>query len=188
MRVHTEQLWRIWAAFCCSVTNWADYGAQNAVIFHVKLKALARSLSKRDNFSKPSVTAANVKAFMASLDPEPNSKLLPFVGERTAVTSSELVRALQRNGYSDENARQLIRRHSNANGIWRSEGMKLARGERLFARSSFVSQSAFLTAVGAKLAQTSRQGLARCLSVLGRMHVLNKIEVLRLLAVGSGTR
>lgn len=120
---------------------------------------------------------------MRKTEQQANGRLLPFVPEFAVVTSSELIHSLRNKGYSDENARQLIRRHSKSKEIWRSENLKLARGERLFARSGFLGSGKFFTAVASKLGQTSRHGLARLLTVLGRVHVLNRIEVVRLLAV-----
>ena len=111
------------------------------------------------------------------------SKLSPHISGRRLLTSSELVARLQGQGLSEQNARQFIRRHSNVNGVWRSEKLRLARDERLFADSSFVGCPDFYVAVGKKLMETSRQGLGRCLIALGKVHILNKIEAMRLLAV-----
>lgn len=70
-----------------------------------------------------------------------------------------------------------------SNGFWRSENLRLARDERVFATATTVGTPGFLAAVGDKPRQAGRLGIARCLAALGQFHVLHKIEVLRFLAV-----
>lgn len=110
-------------------------------------------------------------------------QLTRYIRGSQVVSSSELIRLLQHDGLTEDNARQFIRRQAKANGIWRSEKLKLARGERLFADSTLVGKPEFFVAIGDKLRQTSRYGLVRCLDAIAKLHVLNKIDLLRLLAV-----
>ncbi len=103
------------------------------------------------------------------------------------LTSSQLILRLQKAGHTKENARQIIRRRAQAGDLWRSEKLRLARGERLFADPSLVGKPEFFLAIGDKLQQTTRHGVARCITALGQIHVLHKIDVLRLLAVSPET-
>jgi hypothetical protein len=99
------------------------------------------------------------------------------------LTSSELIQRLCQSGLFQDNARQSIRRHAELSGVWRSSNLRLPRNERLFALAAFRENKAFFGAIGKKLQAANRQALARCLSVLERRPALNKVDVLRLLAV-----
>jgi hypothetical protein len=109
------------------------------------------------------------------------------LSEQEVLTSSELILRLQNLGHTGESARQIIRRRAQAGDLWRSNKLRLPRGERLFADPVFHGKPEFFIAIGNKLQQTSRHGLARCISALGQSHVLHKIDVLRLLAVSPKT-
>src|SRR5688500_11545194 len=98
-------------------------------------------------------------------------------------TSSELIELLGKSGVTGDNARQIIRRRAKADGLWRSEKLRLANNERLFAGASTLKTPGFLMSVSEKLGRTKRKGMARCVAALSERHVLNKIEVIRLLAV-----
>lgn len=111
------------------------------------------------------------------------NKLAPFLKGGALLTSSELIARLRADGISESNARQILRRQSASDGIWRSEKLKLARNERLFAVRRFVGTDAFLRAAAEKLRQTHRWGLARVLATLADQHVIHKVDILRLLAV-----
>ena len=116
--------------------------------------------------------------------PKPKShQLSQYFGNDEILTSSELIQRLCQSGLSQDNARQSIRRHAELSGVWRSSNLKLPRNERLFALAAFRKNKAFLGAIGKKLQAANRQALARCLSVLERRPALNKVDVLRLLAV-----
>ncbi len=109
--------------------------------------------------------------------------LLKYLEGGQVRTSSELARLLMNEGVGGVNARQIISRQSNTDGVWRSEHLRLARDERLFAEQSLVGSPGFFSKVGQKLQQTSRHGLARCVAALGTHHVLHRVNVIRLLAV-----
>ncbi len=109
--------------------------------------------------------------------------LAQFFSNGEVLTSSELIQRLTTKGYTDENARQVIRRHAAGDGLWRSTALKLSRNERLFARAATVNRHDFLETVAHKLEHANRHGIARCLAVLGHRRVLNKVDVMRLLAV-----
>lgn len=116
--------------------------------------------------------------------PKPKShQLSQYFSNDEILTSSELIKRLCQSGLSQENARQSIRRNSERSGVWRSSDLKLPRNERLFALAAFRKNNAFLGAIGKKLQAANRQGLARCLFELERRPALNKVDVLRLLAV-----
>ncbi len=102
-------------------------------------------------------------------------------------TSSELIGRLVRAGYSSQNARQILSRQSNKNGIWRSQDLRLPRDERLFADRRAVGTQEFFSQVGAKLTSTGRHGLARCVGALGAHGLLHRIDLFRLLAVAPAS-
>lgn len=120
---------------------------------------------------------------MAGAQTVGRNRLGKYLAEGELLTSSELASKLTSDGYSGVNARKLISRYANTNGIWRSEKVRLAKDERLFAHKKRLGTERFLRIVGEKLAETSRQGLARCIQSLVDVLVLNRISVLRLLAV-----
>jgi hypothetical protein len=82
-----------------------------------------------------------------------------------------------------EAARQAIARSAKAGEIWRSEAMRLPRNERLFASKAFRTHPEFFNQVAKTLASTNRAALSRFLSVLRQRHVINRVDVMRLLAV-----
>ena len=110
-------------------------------------------------------------------------RLLKYVAGGRVCTSSELIRSLSQSGLTEANARQLISRHSNTGEVWRSQHLKLARDERLFAEKKTVGTPWFFAAVGEKLRQTSRHGLARCVAALAAHGTLHRVDLMRLLAV-----
>jgi hypothetical protein len=121
---------------------------------------------------------------MASLTwtPSRENRLSKFLGNGQVLTSSELLAELRREGLAPANARQVVSRNSNISGVWRTQNLRLARDERLFAEKRFVGRPEFLVAVGEKLRKTSRQGFARCIIALGKEGVLHRVNVIRLLA------
>jgi hypothetical protein len=112
-----------------------------------------------------------------------DNRLSRHLKEGELLTSSELIARLRQEGLSDANARKIISRNSNTNGVWRSQDLRLARDERLFGKKEFCSDPSFLTAVGEKLHKTSRKGFARCLVALGQEPVVHRVNLIRLLAV-----
>lgn len=102
-------------------------------------------------------------------------------------TSSELIARLVRGGHSPQNARQVLSRQSNKNGIWRSRSLRLPRDERLFADQEVVGTPLFFLQVGAKLLSTGRHGLARSIGALGAHGLLHRIDLFRLLAVAPAS-
>jgi hypothetical protein len=105
----------------------------------------------------------------------------------SVLTSSELISRLTAEGMSADAARQTIRRHAGRGEIWRSEELHLAKDERLFALASDIRTPGFFRAVGTKLLDTNRWGLARCLEALGSRQVLHKVDVMRMLAVSPNS-
>lgn len=112
-----------------------------------------------------------------------DNKLLPHLQGHRLLSSAELIGCLRADGISDANARQILSRQRGLDGIWRSEKLRLARNERLFASQRFFGTEAFLRAAGEKLRQTHRWGLARVLATLADRQVIHKVDILRLLAV-----
>ena len=112
-----------------------------------------------------------------------SGSLLERFDGNEVLTSSELIQRLCGSDCSEENARQIIRRRARADGIWRSSDLKLRCNERLFAPATFLKQPGFIAAVASKLDGADRKGFARCLAVLAERHALNKVDVMRLLAV-----
>lgn len=102
-------------------------------------------------------------------------------------TSSDLIALLGKVRVTSENARQILRRQAKDDGVWRSEKLKLANNERLFAATSTLETPDFIANVAEKVSHTKRKGLARCLSALSTRHVLHRLDVIRLLAVSPST-
>jgi hypothetical protein len=123
-----------------------------------------------------------MEATMALPKTKPH-QLSQYFSNDEILTSSELIQRLCQSGLSQDNARQSIHRHAELSGLWHSSNLKLPRNERLFALAAFRKNKAFLGAIGKKLQAANRQALARCLSVLERRPALNRVDVLRLLAV-----
>jgi len=114
------------------------------------------------------------------------NRLLSYLCGGRVCTSSELIRHLMSEGVGAVNARQIISRQSNTDGVWRSTHVRLEGGERLFAERSAVGSPVFFKNIGEKLKKTSRHGLARCVAALGTHQVLHRVNVIRLLAVSIG--
>lgn len=115
-----------------------------------------------------------------------SNPLLKHLPEDDVLTSSELIALIcKRDGESEANARQLLSRNANAEGVWRSERLRLPKDERLFARKKFMSTPYFYVCLGKKLLASKRRGLARCLEALGNRTALHKTDVMRLLAVSE---
>jgi hypothetical protein len=105
-----------------------------------------------------------------------------LIGEREVLTSRILRERLVARGYSEANARQVIRRSFARGGsFWRSESIVLPHGEHLFARRGFLGDRQFHRLVGKILAEY-RPGLARCLTLVARDGVLNRVQAHKLLA------
>lgn len=139
-------------------------------------------LSETGNYSKPSVTTESTMSIIVKTSAKENP-LARHLTPGVILTSSELIARLKTEGLSEANARQVICRHACRNGVWRSEHLRLPRGERLFTTSGYARTTDFLKAVGAKLLDTNRWGLARCLQALGARQALHRVDVMRLLAV-----
>src|SRR5665213_1350274 len=105
--------------------------------------------------------------------------------EREVVTSSELIRRLEANGYS--HARKVLERSFRAKEIWRSKNIVLPTGARLFARHPFYGTAEFLAAIE-PLLSASRPGLTRVLHAMDREQALDIDTVKKLLAVKLDSR
>lgn len=130
-----------------------------------------------------SVTTVRNRGHMETAKSTQSDQLKAVIQEGKIYTSSELIRSLQRKGFKPENARQIISRHSNKDGVWRSEKLRLPHDERLFSDSGLVGTTPFFTQVGEKLRTSDRHGLARCVAALSTHGVLHRNDLLRLLAV-----
>jgi hypothetical protein len=134
-----------------------------------------------------SVTKRDPPSLAREVDNNPTG----ILGPREVVTSTELIHRLQRRGNSAANARQILRRSFlRANGIWRTDQLQLPAGGRLFARSTFFGDSAFLAKIAPILVQ-KRPGLARVLAALERfdgidLETLQKLLAVRLDSSGRG--
>jgi hypothetical protein len=112
----------------------------------------------------------------------PSSDPRDLLGPDEVVTSGTLRERLVERGYREDHARQMIRRlFSQGDQFWRSESIVLPRGERLYARRSFFGSRGFYQGVSQILGE-HRPGLARCLALLGRVGVLNRVQAHKLLA------
>jgi hypothetical protein len=105
-----------------------------------------------------------------------------LIGYDEVVTSTELKHRLVKLGYTDDNARQVIRRVFGQDpAFWRSEALQLPGGIRLYARREFHRRREFYGQIGRILGE-HRPGLARCLSKLATVGVLNRVQACKLLA------
>lgn len=110
-------------------------------------------------------------------------KIAELIGPSEVVVSSELADRIRRQGgYTAVYSRKILQRHYSEVGFWRSEKLLLERDMRLYARRKFVGTYAFLGRVSAALANTTRQGMARCLAVLEKEEVLLHARAQKLLA------
>lgn len=97
------------------------------------------------------------------------------------MTSSELIDHLAGGNVNRACARQIIRRMSGGDVLWRSRKLNLPGRQRIFALPHFVGSDRFLHQV-ADLLTDSRPGLARCLRALLSKRVVLLEKALRLLA------
>jgi hypothetical protein len=114
------------------------------------------------------------------------SNVASYLSFGEVVTSAQLIDRLVENGFSRDNARQLISRQSGGGDIWKSGDLILPGGGRLYAKEGFRETPQFLEKVAPLLADT-RPGLARCLQALASRRVLLVPHAMKLLAV-SPTR
>src|SRR5438552_12882592 len=89
-----------------------------------------------------------------------NSDLRKHIGPNEVVTSTILIGRCAASGISQAHARQIVRRGSARDGIWRSEKLALASNGRIFARREFVGSRDFIERV-LPLLQRERPGLFR---------------------------
>jgi len=89
-----------------------------------------------------------------------SSDLRKHIGPNEVVTSSVLIGRCAASGISQSHARQIVRRGSVRDGIWRSEKLALASNGRIFARREFVGSTDFIERV-LQLLQRERPGLFR---------------------------
>lgn len=108
--------------------------------------------------------------------------LASLVGETEVITSSVLADRVMKRGATSTYARQLIGRLYEKAGLWRSERLALAHGERIFARKTCFGSYGFLEAVARILRESSRHGMARCLSAIAQEEVLHEVRARKLLA------
>lgn len=90
----------------------------------------------------------------------PNSDLRNHIGANEVVTSTTLIGRCAASGISQSHARQIVRRGSARNGIWRSEKLALAGNGRIFARRAFLGTSDFIKQL-VPLFRQERPGLFR---------------------------
>src|SRR4051794_13054534 len=102
-----------------------------------------------------------------------DNNISDLIGPSELATSSQLVQRIIARGTSQENARQIVRRHSARNGIWRSERVILPGGGRVFGRSAFIGTEGFRTAVMPILSE-HRPGLARMVESLQQQQTILK--------------
>ncbi len=110
-----------------------------------------------------------------------NFDLTHHVRGEELLTSSELIGRCVAAGFAQVNARQLVRRGSSRNGVWRSEKLVLQNNSRLFCHSSFKGSQKFITLLLPILAQ-ERPGLHRVLRKLLLDEVVLKPHAQMLLA------
>lgn len=109
-----------------------------------------------------------------------------MIGEEEVLLSSEIIRRLCQNGQSRDAARKLISRHATDGLVWRSNDLKLAGNERLFARKAFRQQVGFFQECSRILRKTDRRGFVRVLDALATSQVLCQPDLVRLLAITPG--
>ena len=108
--------------------------------------------------------------------------ILNLLSNSEVITSSQLIhRVATTNKTSPENARQIVRRQSGQNGVWRSDKLILPGGGRLFARTGFRASDSFLPAVVAILEQ-HRPTLARLIKHISKTRTLLRSHAELLLA------
>ncbi|HSY20250.1 MAG TPA: hypothetical protein VK815_18035 [Candidatus Acidoferrales bacterium] len=86
--------------------------------------------------------------------------LKQYIGPEEILTSSQLVERVTANKMAPPSARQLIRRNSEAQGIWRSQHLVLPGGGRLFCHAGFRRNDRFFTTILPVLDEF-RPGIAR---------------------------
>jgi hypothetical protein len=86
--------------------------------------------------------------------------LRKHIGPKEVVTSSVLIGRCATSGISQSHARQIVRRGSARDGVWRSEKLALASNGRIFARQEFVGSREFIQCA-LPLLQQERPGLFR---------------------------
>jgi hypothetical protein len=97
------------------------------------------------------------------------------------LTSSQFIKRVTDEGYSNAHARKLIQKKSAKNGIWRSKHIALPKNIRLFSREGYCGTKEF-TATIIPILQQNRPGLARVYGALTKRNVLLKPHVELLLA------
>lgn len=108
-------------------------------------------------------------------------RLRQLLTAHEVVTSADLKQRIRAKGVSDAYAGQMLRRQYEAEGLWRSERLKLSQNERLFAHSKLVGTSEFFKQVEVLLRQ-ARPGIARCLRRLAEEQVVHRVQMMKLLA------
>jgi hypothetical protein len=104
------------------------------------------------------------------------------IGPVEIKTSDEVVRFLTERGQSQAAARRMLSRAAKNRQVWRSESCRLPGNRRLFARMDFAGTDDFFVAAAAKIAETERKGIARCLKALGEYGSLLHCSARRYLA------
>lgn len=98
------------------------------------------------------------------------------------LTSDELLDRLVNAGQSSMAARQALKRASGSGRVWRSEHCRLPGNQRLYALPQIAGTDKFFQAAASKIAQSTRHGIARCLTALAQDGVLLGVDAQKLLA------
>lgn len=109
--------------------------------------------------------------------------ILDQLSRRTVATSSELIHQLAKIGLSANAARKALSRAASHKEVWRSERLKLSRGERLFAKKESLNSREFFRFVGEALSGSKRPGMSRCVMSLADKPILNHVDLMKLLGV-----
>lgn len=101
---------------------------------------------------------------------------------REVVSSMDLLRRLEKRGYSPPAARKILERDFADFGVWRSDQLRLATGARLYASKLFYGDAPFLRAIRPIL-ERQRSGVARVLDAIELFDALDLSAITRLTAV-----
>jgi hypothetical protein len=101
----------------------------------------------------------------------PQDPLGSILGPEEVATSAELINRLAVQGWSENNARQILARAARSAAYWRSEHLAFEAGGRVFARQSFWGSVPFREQLRAVVAR-ERPRLSRLLDAIGNSTIL----------------
>lgn len=110
------------------------------------------------------------------------SKWPGILHAREVATSMDLLRRLEKRGYSPSAARKILERDFSGPGIWRSNQLRLKTKARLYASSLYYGDSPFLQSIRPIL-EEQRPGIARVLSAIELQDAIDESDITRLTAV-----